>query len=142
LPLSRTHMEAHGYPFSFYSGDSVSIREDLSAVSYGDGPIVLDGHIYICAGEIIFRNGRRLPANMELDTSKAQPFDASNVKVTPNDEDYYWLHEPELLEVLNARAEEVFPIRWITGRPLDHPDQGPYAPDWSPMKDSGARGRA
>lgn len=132
MPLSYTHANAHGYPLFLPIGDYVSIIEGLSSCGYHDGPIALDGHEYSCGAEIIFKNGQRLDASVRLDTARAQPLMLDSVWCTPNNEDFYGIAEPELLELLEAKASEVFPIQWRTIRRIEHADPGPYAVDWTP----------
>lgn len=69
------------------------------------GPIPLDGRAYTCGGEVIFANGRRLPAEIEIDTSHQRPF--QHAWYTPDGEMWYQLHEPELLIALGVAARGV-----------------------------------
>jgi hypothetical protein len=124
-------IERYGYPRGFLAGTAVDYIEGSSAVVLQDGPIPLDGRVYKCGGEIILKNGRRLPAEIGLNTALAIPFVSETTWISPDDRKmWYQLDEPEFLEVIQLSAADAFPVKWITGRPLRHADRGPYEVSW------------
>lgn len=127
-----TFIEQNGLPLGFLHRGMANYRDGLSAVWLGDEPVPLDGRVYHCGGEIILRDGRRLPAQIELDTALDRPFVESHTWCTTDDgETWYRLDESELIDALAVKREEVFPVRWDPGRRLEHGDPGPYDSDWS-----------
>ena len=105
-----TFIEQNGLPLGFLHRGMATYRDGNSAVWLGDEPIPLDGRVYRCGGEIILRDGRVLPAQIELDTSLDCPFVGAHTWcTTDHGETWYRLDEPDLLDALAMDREEAFP---------------------------------
>src|SRR5687768_6810526 len=96
--LRRRDIEADGYPKSFLSRGQVEVLVGpCSATSLQAEQIPLDGRRYVCAGEIILRNGRHLRANFSLATHTFDFLVRESVLCTLDGDDWYSPEEPELL---------------------------------------------
>jgi hypothetical protein len=95
--------------------------------------IPLDGRHYICAGTVILKNGKKLFANLRIQTHHFDFLERNDVWVQVGDT-WYQTNEPELFTVLGVSPEEALPYTWLPDRPLDYHEKGPYPMDWYASK--------
>ena len=99
-----------------------------TATEWSGEKIPLDGRHYICAGTVILKNGRKLFANLRIQTHHIDFLEIKNVWVQVGDT-WYRTDEPELFTALGISAEEAFPFTWLPDRPLEYEEKGPYPMD-------------
>ena len=131
MPLRLKFIEESGVPISFQKPGQIDVRVGpCSAKSWNEEKIPLDGRIYICAGTVILKNGRRLQANFEINTHTFDFLNRDSVKIfIEKEQAWYYFNEPELFKILGVTEVEALPYTWMPDRPLAYSKQGPY-----PMK--------
>jgi hypothetical protein len=132
MPLRLIDIEKYGAPISFLGKGEVQVRVGpCSASPWNDKKIPLDGRHYICSGTIILKNGVRLIANFEINTHTFDFLERDTVKIyIDGQKAWYYIDEQELYEILGLTKEEALPYTWLTDRPLDYHNQGPYPMKW------------
>lgn len=108
------------------------VRLGISGKPLDSATIPLDGRRYICGGEIILRNSRRLRAHFEIVTRQFAILDRESVWCTLDGDLWYKIDEPGLLRALGVSRSEILPYQWLPDRPLDHHQRGPYPMKWPP----------
>ena len=128
MPLSQKQLDQQGVPISFQPRGKVMVRVGpCSATSWQEAKIPLDGRRYICAGELILRNGRRVRAHFEVRTDIFDFLDRESVWCTLDGDLWYQIDEPEFAEALGLSRAEIVPYRWQPDRPLDYHEPAPYS---------------
>ena len=131
MGLSQKQLDEDGVPISFQKKGEVSVRNGpCSAGELSAKKIPLDGRVYICGGEIILKNGRRLRAHFEIQTHTFDFLDRESVWVTLDADMWYTLDERELHKLLGLKRKDIFPYRWLPDRPLKYHVPGPYPMEW------------
>jgi hypothetical protein len=135
MPLSQKQLDEDGVPISFEPKGEVRVRVGpCSAKSLNTPTIPLDGRRYICAGEILFKGGRRVRAHFEIQTHTFDFLDPESVHCTLGGDLWYHISEPELATALAMSQSDMKPFEWIPDRPLADTEPGPYPMKWSPKK--------
>ena len=132
MPIRLADIEKYGAPISFNEKGLIEVRVGPgSARALQEKKIPLDGRHYICAGTIILKNGRNLPANFEINTHTFDFLERDTVKVfIEKERAWYYMKEQELYDILGLTKDEALPYHWLPDRPLDYNDKGPYPMKW------------
>ncbi|MEQ8878880.1 MAG: hypothetical protein RLQ12_04565 [Cyclobacteriaceae bacterium] len=126
MPHNEREIAESGVPISFKRKNHVTVRTSkFGGTSFNEPRIPIDSRIYICAGQIHFKDGTVMRANFEIIPTNKPILDESTVKVNI-DQDWYWLDEQELYEKLDKIRNNLFPFKWTSDRPLDLELRGPY----------------
>jgi hypothetical protein len=104
-----------------------------SATIWRDDKIPLDGRHYVCAGTVILKNGKKLFANLRIQTHHFDFLERKGVWIQVGDT-WYQPNEPEFFAVLGISSEDAMPFTWLPDRPLDYREKGPYPMDWYASK--------
>jgi hypothetical protein len=124
--MPYTQKDLEDVPFFFCKKGDVWVTVGPYSATYWRGnKIPLDGRQYQCGGTIIFKNGQSFRSSFNVDTTT---FDFVSKKSIYLNIDTVWynIDEPELLLKLNLTFSEIYPLTWITDRPLDYHLTGPY----------------
>ena len=131
MVLNVRDAERHGYPLSFLDPGQVHVRCGPNSVTGLDADrIPLDGRHYVCAGEVILQDGRRLRANFEVATHTFAFLQRDSLKCTLDGEDWYGLDDPAFLKLLGLKKKDVAVFDWQSDRPLNYHEPGPYPMDY------------
>ena len=132
MPFRLADIERDGVPISFLNKGEIMVRVGPCSATFLDADkIPLDGRHYICSGTIILKNRMKLIANFEINTHTFDFLERDTVKIyIEMEKTWYYIHEPELLDILKVTPEEAFPYTWLADRPLDYHQAGPYPMNW------------
>jgi hypothetical protein len=124
MPFTKKDLQ--DLPISFCDKDEVwVIVGPCSGTYWREYKIALDGRKYHTGGTVIFKNGQTFRASFYVDTSTFNfvKKDSIYLKIGA---DWYNIEEPELLVKLNVTADDIFPLKWQTDRPLDYHVKPPF----------------
>jgi hypothetical protein len=132
MPFRLADIERYGVPIHFLEKGEVMVRVGpCSSTFLNASKIPMDGRYYICSGIIILKNGKKLIANFEINTHTFDFLERDTVKIyIDKEKTWYYIHEPELLNIIGITSEDAFPYTWLPDRPLDYHQAGPYPMKW------------
>lgn len=131
MGLSQKALNEEGVPIVFNRRREISVRVGpCTARPLLEKKIPLDGRHYICGGELILNNGRRVRAHFEIHTHDFDFLERSSVWCTLDGDMWYQIDDREFHRLLGLRKSEIFPYRWRPGIPLDYYKRGPYPMKW------------
>lgn len=132
MPLRIKDLEDYGAPIRFEAEGCVTVLTGpCSGSALRNAKIPLDGRHYVCAGQVILKNGMALRANFEINTHTFDFLVRDSVRVfIAEAQAWYSMDEPELFDLIGVKKEDALPYRWNPDVPLDYSVQGPYPMHW------------
>jgi hypothetical protein len=104
-----------------------------SGTAFKEKKIPLDGRHYIAGGVVILKNGKRLRAELRIQTHEFQFLERDGTYVE-TERGWFLCDDPDLLLVLGVTHADAFPFTWLPDVPLDYHEPGPYPSDWYEAK--------